>query len=240
VKADLHAHTRYSRDSLLEPAELIACARRAGLDRIAVTDHNVIAGALEASSIDPSMVIVGEEISCAGGTHLIGLFLHEVIPRGLSVRHTAARIREQGGVVYAPHPFAYLRSASRHAREAIAESDVVEAFNARAFLPRWNQRALRLAAASGVPIAAGSDSHFAFEIGSAWTELPAFATADEFRASLSAARPVARTLQSPFVHCVSLGIQLAKAVRGNRHERRGALPLLPSSPSAIPRSQNSH
>jgi predicted metal-dependent phosphoesterase TrpH len=192
------------------------------LDRIAVTDHNIIDGALEAHSIDPALVIVGEEINCAGGTHLIGLFLHEAIPRGLPVPEVAMRIRHQGGVVYAPHPFAYLTAPTRRALEGIAVADVVEVFNARAFLPAWNRRAALTARQRGLPAAAGSDSHFAHEIGSAWTELPAFENAEEFRRSLGQARAVGLRTQSPFVHCLSLAVQLRKALTG---EDRGSRPV---------------
>jgi len=214
VKVDLHAHTRYSRDSTLMPREFVARARGAGLDRIAVTDHNTIDGAQEASAIDPSLIIVGEEIDTRERTHLIGLFLHQAIPRGLRVREVAGRIREQGGVVYAPHPFAYPWAAERHALEAMSVADVVEVFNARAFLPIWNRRAFSAARSMGLPVAAGSDSHFAHEIGAAWTELPAFGSADEFRRSVASAAPVGLRTQTPFIHCVSLAVQMGKAFAG--------------------------
>src|SRR5689334_6323857 len=108
LRVDLHSHTWYSGDSLTSPETLVRRARAAGLDRIAVTDHGAIEGAFAARGFDPELVIVGEEIRCGCGTDVIGLFLQELIPVGLSLRETASRIREQGGVVYAPHPFAYL------------------------------------------------------------------------------------------------------------------------------------
>ncbi len=222
MKVDLHAHTRYSRDSILKPAEFVARARVVGLDRIAVTDHNTITGALEASAIDPSLVIIGEEIDTRERTHLIGLFLHERIPPGLPVRETAERIRAQGGVVYAPHPYAYLSEPTRHAEEAFGVADVVEVFNSRAFLPIWNRRALRAAEARQLPAAAGSDSHFPHEIGAAWTELPEFHTADEFRQSLRLARAVGRRTQSPFVHVASAAIQMGKRMAERLRGRRSA------------------
>jgi predicted metal-dependent phosphoesterase TrpH len=223
LRVDLHSHTRYSRDSILEPAELLRRARRAGLDRIAITDHNVIDGAQRASELDPAMVIVGEEVNCREGTHLIGLFLHERVPPGLPVEEVALRIREQGGVVYAPHPFAYLRSPMQHATRAMAVADAVEVFNSRAFLPLWNRRALGEAVARGLPLAAGSDGHFAHEIGAAWTELPAFESAEDFRRSLSESRAVGVRTQNPLIHLASFGIQVGKAAGkafGRNHRRR--------------------
>jgi predicted metal-dependent phosphoesterase TrpH len=214
MRVDLHAHTRYSRDSTLNPREFVARARAVGLDRIAVTDHNTIEGALEAKAIDHSLVIVGEEVDTRERTHLIGLFLREEIPAGLPVREVADRIREQGGVVYAPHPFAYLRAAKRHAREAMLVADVVEVFNARAFLPVWNRRAYAAAQELGIPVAASTDAHFSHEIGAAWTDLPAFTSIDEFRASITSARPVALRTQTPLIHCVSYAIETARGAAG--------------------------
>jgi predicted metal-dependent phosphoesterase TrpH len=222
VKVDLHSHTRYSRDSVMTPAQLVARARAVGLHRVAVTDHNTIDGAHAASAIDPSLIIIGQEIDTRERTHLIGLFLHERIPPGLPVRETAERIRAQGGAVYAPHPYAYLSEPTRHAEEAIGVADVVEVFNSRAFLPIWNRRALRAAEARQLPAAAGSDSHFSYEIGAAWTELPEFHTADEFRQALRLARAVGRRTQSPFVHVASAAIQMGKRTAQRLRGRRRA------------------
>ncbi|HEX6309675.1 MAG TPA: PHP domain-containing protein [Longimicrobiales bacterium] len=213
-KIDLHTHTRHSRDALLHPAELVARARAAGFDRIAVTDHNTIAGAHEAAAIDAELVIMGEEIDCAGGAHLIGLFLTETIPPHRSIEETAERIRDQGGLVYAPHPFAYLKSARERARRVIAVADVVEVHNARAFAPAWNRRAATAAAEAGLPVAAGSDSHFAHEIGGAFTEIAPFTDAAAFRTVLSGARPAAVRAALPFVHAASLSVHLARRLTG--------------------------
>lgn len=212
LRIDLHTHTRCSRDSVLEPAELVRRARQAGLDRIAVTDHNRMDGAWEAHALDPSLIIPGEEIDCADGSDVIGLFLHEAIPPGLAVEEVAERIRAQGGIVYAPHPFAYLRRSARRAERVLAVADVVEVFNSRAFWPPWNRRALRAAREKGLALAASSDGHFAHEIGRAWTELPAFGNAAELRAALADARPRGVQVSSPFVHAASLGINLAKQI----------------------------
>src|SRR5690606_18231825 len=109
LRIDLHAHTRFSPDATMSPRELVDRALDAGLDRIAVTDHGEIEGALEARAYAPAHVIVGEEIRCEGRTELIGLFLTERIPQGLPIEETVERIRAQGGLVYAPHPYAYAR-----------------------------------------------------------------------------------------------------------------------------------
>jgi predicted metal-dependent phosphoesterase TrpH len=208
-------------------------AAEAGIDRIAITDHGEIEGALLAQSLDPGRVIVGEEIRCAGGTELIGLFLHERIPYGLSVQETAARIRDQGGLVYAPHPFAYARRAAHHASAALAVADIIEVFNSRAFLPAWNRRARQAAAARAIPLAASSDSHFPHEIGRAYTELPWFDGAASLLAALVHATPVGLRTASPLIHVASLSLKVSRltlnALTGRRSaiywdEHRGAQP----------------
>lgn len=186
-------------------------AREAGLDRIAVTDHGTIEGALVARDAAPDLVIVGEEIRCRCRTELIGLFLSERVPQRLPLEETVDRIRDQGGVVYAPHPYAYARQALRRAHRALGVADVVEAVNARAFLPLWNRAAARAAERRGIPAGAGSDAHFPFEIGRAFVRMPAFGTAEEFRDALSGARPVRRRGSSPFLHVASLGLKCGRA-----------------------------
>jgi predicted metal-dependent phosphoesterase TrpH len=216
IRVDLHMHTSHSPDSLTSPAQLVRRARAAGLDRVAVTDHGVFTGAQEAYWLDPELVIRGEEIKCSCGTHLIGLFLQEGIPNRLPVEETARRIREQGGVVYAPHPFAYLRSPSARAKRALAVADVVEVFNARAFVPAWN----RLAAerANGQPGFTASDSHFPWEVGRVYTELPAFDDVKSFMRAARFARAGRLRVTNPFVHAFSMATE---AVRTGLWLRRG-------------------
>lgn len=216
-RMDLHTHTDHSIDGWTPPDVLVARARAAGLDRIAVTDHGTIDGALAAQAIDPDLVIVGEEIRCADDTELIGLFLSRHVPDGLGVAETARRIRLQGGVVYAPHPFAYLTRGSEHARRALAVADVAEAFNARAFWPPWNRAATELAGRRGLRLAAGSDAHFPWEIGRAYVELPVFQSAEGLLEALARGNPVAVRTSSPVVHLGSVALH---ALRRMRSEKR--------------------
>lgn len=214
-RVDLHSHTAASRDGLTSPRALVRRAVRAGLDRIAVTDHGEIRGALAAREAEGGeRVIVGEEIGCACGTELIGLFLGERIRPGLPIEEVAARIRGQGGVVYAPHPFAYRTRPDWHAARALAHADVAEAFNARAFLPAWNRRAAAEAAARGMPAAAGSDAHLPWEIGRAWTEMPPFADAAGLLIALRLAVPVGRRTATPLAHVVSRAVHALSPLLG--------------------------
>lgn len=214
-RVDLHAHTSASIDGFTAPGALVRRAVRAGLNRIAVTDHGEIRGALRAREApDGERVIVGQEIGCACGTELLGLFLTGRIPMGLAIEEAAARVRAQGGVVYAPHPYAYATRAAWHAERAMAHADVVEVFNSRAFLPRWNRRAARTAAERGLAAAAGSDAHFPWEIGRAWTELAPFDDAAGLLRSLRGAVPVARRTATPLVHFLSLTLHQARRFTG--------------------------
>jgi predicted metal-dependent phosphoesterase TrpH len=227
LRVDLHAHTHHSKDAATEPLQLVERAREVGLDRVAVTDHGTIEGALLAWEADPDLVIVGEEIRCRCRTELIGLFLSEPIPMRLPLEEVVDRIRDQGGIIYAPHPYAYPRNPILRARRALAVADVVEAHNARAFLPIWNRAAKRAARARGLAMAAGSDAHFLGEIGRAFTEIEAFDGAREFGAALQGARPVAREMTSPFMHVASMTLKSARVLSEFATRPIGA-------PSAVP------
>ncbi|MDH4044441.1 MAG: histidinol-phosphatase, partial [Gemmatimonadota bacterium] len=188
-------------------------AAAAGLDRIAVTDHGRIDGALAAAALDPARVIVGQELRCREEVDLIGLFLREELPDGLPVVEAAAAIRAQGGVVYVPHPYAYLTRSAERAARVLAVADVVEVFNARAFVPTWNRRAAGAAVAAGLPAFASSDAHFPWEIGRAWTELPPFDDAASFLAAARESLPVGHRLGSPLLHVASMALSLSRGGR---------------------------
>lgn len=214
LRVDLHAHTRRSLDATTAPADLVERALESGLDRIAVTDHGEVEGALEARELAPDLVIVGQEVRCRCRTELIGLFLSERIPDRLPLEEVVERIRDQGGAIYAPHPFAYAWGARGRAARTLAVADMVEAFNGRAFLSRWNRLARQAARHRGLPPGAGSDAHFPSEIGHAWTELPPFRTASEFLRVAPQARAVGRTTSGPTPHLVSVGLKAARLVAG--------------------------
>lgn len=181
VRADFHSHTCYSRDGFQTPEELVARAREVQLDRIAVTDHHTLDGALRARDLDPDRIIVGEEITSRDGIDVIGLYLTRRIAPRLALEQVVDEIRAQGGVIYLPHPFAYLVSARQRAARAFPLADIVEVWNSRAFYPAWNRRASELVRARGLAGAAGSDGHFRFELGRALTVLPSFSDADSLK-----------------------------------------------------------
>ena len=189
VRADFHSHTCYSHDGYQTPRELVARAREVLLDRIAVTDHHTLDGALRARDLDPDRIIVGEEVTSRCGIDIIGLYLAKRIAPRLPLEQVVEEIRAQGGVVYLPHPFAYLVSARRRAERAFPFADIVAVWNSRAFYPPWNARARALVQERGLPQAAGSDGHFGFELGRALTVLPSFSDADSLKRAAMHAEP---------------------------------------------------
>jgi predicted metal-dependent phosphoesterase TrpH len=217
LRVDLHSHTWYSADSLTSPEGLVTQARARGLDRIAVTDHGTIAGARAARALDPELVIIGEEIRCKGGIDLIGLFLHDHVPNGLQVDETARLIRSQGGIVYAPHPYAYLVNAKARAHSLAGVADVIEVHNARAFYPPWNDRAKRLADEAGIAKAVGSDAHMTWEIGRVFNQVTSFTDGPSLVTALLSADDACVELTTPFIHVLSFGLQAVRSLVGRPH-----------------------
>ena len=208
VKLDLHLHTHHSRDCTIPTAEVIRLCLRRGLDGIAVTDHNTLAGGLEAAALAPPgfTVIPGEEITSSEG-EIIGLFLGEEIAAGLSPEETAWRIREQGGVIIVPHPFDPLRRSPLKIPAltrlvAAGLVDAIEILNARMALRSHNRRGAHYALGAGLPGTAGSDGHSRPEYARAWIEIAPFANRDEFVANLAEAT-VGGGLSLFYVHFLS-------------------------------------
>lgn len=201
MRVDLHSHSFYSKDSRSTFEDIIAGVKRSPLDALALTDHDQFEGAVELQKRAPFPVIPGEEIKTENG-EIIGLFLKEWIPPGLSPFETIDRIREQGGIVYVPHPFDRVRGSriTEDQLNAIADRiDVLEVFNARNALPRFNARALEFAQSRGLLAGAGSDSHTTSEYGAAYIDVPPFTDANTFREALKNGTWYGR-LSSPLVH----------------------------------------
>ncbi len=195
ARADLHTHTHFSPDGRTRPDQLLRRCREAGLTHVAVTDHHSIAGALavEACSVGPGAalhVIVGQEIRTADG-EVLGLYLRETIPEGLATGEAAARIREQGGLVVAPHPFDRLRPSLGEAGMGALDGvlDAVEGHNGRTQYRPFDGASRRYAAAQGLPCTLGSDAHSGRELGRSWLSLPDFEGPRELLAALSRAEP---------------------------------------------------
>ena len=193
VRLDLHNHTWFSSDGVMSPAELLRAARANGLGCVAVTDHNTVEGALEALALadaDPTLprVIPGVEVSTADGD-VIGLYVRERIPRGLPASDSIALIRQQGGLVYLPHPFDVIRRGTIAAgvrEQAADQADVVEVLNGRSLSPLSVRNARRLAHRHAKPRGAGSDAHGPAEVGRAYVVVERPPTREDLVALIAA------------------------------------------------------
>jgi glycosyltransferase involved in cell wall biosynthesis len=197
IDVDLHMHTDHSNDCVTPVEVLLKTARERGLGAIAVTDHNEISGALEARAKAAEYgvkVIVAEEVKTADQGEVIGLFIEEKIPRGLSLEETIAEIRRQGGIVYVPHPFDRLHSVPdyEHLLRVVDDVDAIEVFNPRIAIPAWNEEAVRFAGKYRIPGGAGSDSHVVQGLGSVRIRMRDFDGPDEFLQSLREADIIGR------------------------------------------------
>jgi hypothetical protein len=185
LKIDTHIHTFASFDCLSHPVDVVKTAKARGLDRICITDHNAIHGALIAKEFAPEFVIVGEEISTTHG-EILAFFVTNLVPKNLSPQETIARLKEQGAVISISHPFDPYRE---HWNEQLLESllpdiDAVEGFNARSLKAIYNQTAVEFATSQNLPTTAGSDAHTLQEVGAAYIKIPTFISAEQFRRNL--------------------------------------------------------
>jgi predicted metal-dependent phosphoesterase TrpH len=188
VRVDCHLHTVASGDANLTLEELAERAQATGLDVVFVTDHNVTGAAMAAARRDLGVrIIVGEEIRTPDGD-VIGLFLTERIPYVLPLAEVTSRIRAQGALVYAPHPFDLIRSSTGRVLPELCQAgavDIIEAFNAKVEDQTLNDRAAALARSYGVAMGAGSDAHDADGVGAAYLEMPDFDGPASFLAGLA-------------------------------------------------------
>ena len=213
IPIDFHTHTSASKDSITSPERLIATARRKGLGRVVVTDHNTIAGAIAAHTLDPERIIVGEEIMTTRG-EILAAFVTEEVPRGLTPQETIQRLRDQRAFISVSHPFDAWRSGAWKLDDLLEIAplvDAIEIFNARCLSANENLQALEFARQHNLPGTAGSDAHAAFELGAAALALPQFTGPDELRKVIREGKVQGRL--SPFwVHFVSRYARLRKMV----------------------------
>jgi predicted metal-dependent phosphoesterase TrpH len=190
LRVDLHLHSNFSHDGQSSLPELIQRARECSLDRIALTDHNVVEGALELARIAPELTIVGEEAKTREG-EVIGLFITDRVVPFMTPEAALDAIHEMGGLTYVPHPLDRHRAHFRPERvvELADRIDIIETYNP------WcdaaaNAAAARLAADLGKVAATGSDSHSVRELGRSWMEIDDYSDALDFLEKLRNARHV--------------------------------------------------
>jgi predicted metal-dependent phosphoesterase TrpH len=218
ILCDLHMHTSWSHDCTVDPADLIMYAEGSGLGAIAVTDHNVFGGALETVQLAREhelIVIPGEEVKTDGQGEVIGLFLNEEIPRGMSFAGTIAAIKEQGGLVYLPHPFDRMHSIPDPAtiQHHLGDLDVFEVYNARLLFEGYNDEALRFARKYNLTMGAGSDAHVLQGVGTGVVRMRAFEGAEEFLLSLRSAQVLRRPRSLMYLQSLKWMAQAKERVR---------------------------
>ena len=190
LRVDLHLHSNFSHDGRSSLQQLIDKAAECGLDRIALTDHNTVDGALELARLAPELAIVGEEAKTLEG-EVIGLFISRRLPPFLAPQDVMDLVHEMGGLVYVPHPLDRHRSHFRPERivELADRIDIIETYN-----PWCDSAANRAAAALAAELhkvtVSGSDAHSADELGLSWMEMETYSGASDFLAKLRDARHV--------------------------------------------------
>jgi predicted metal-dependent phosphoesterase TrpH len=218
ILCDLHTHTSWSYDCGVPTSELLDYAEEQGLGAIAITDHNSFGGALEALELARGrrlVVIAGEEMKTDRQGEVIGLFLTDEIPRGLSFDETVAAIRTQGGLVYLPHPFdrrhAIPDPATLHRH--LADIDVFEVYNARLLFETYNDEALRFARKYNLTMGAGSDAHVLPGLGTGVVRMRAFRNPEEFMISLRTAQVLRRPKSLAYLQSLKWMAQVKEKVR---------------------------
>lgn len=213
IAVDFHTHTHFSGDGAMSPRELIEACRKQGLDRVVVTDHNTIEGALRAKEIDPQLVIVGEEIKTSVG-ELLAAFVTEEVPKGLPPLETIERLRKQGAFISVSHPFDPFRHnwPEGELLKMLPYIDAIETFNSRCLFGSFNEQAQAFARAHDLAGTAGSDAHTLPEVGAARLLLSEFKDRDSLRDAIHAAQRKARTT-GVLVHYASWKASQAKNVK---------------------------
>ncbi|WP_276260268.1 CehA/McbA family metallohydrolase [Haloglomus litoreum] len=173
IRLDTHVHTRFSHDAAGSVRAVLAAARDAGLDGLAITDHDTVWGARRAARLASEyglFVIPGVEVSTAEG-HLLALGVEAAPVPGRPMAETVGTVRDRGGVAVAAHPFQVSRHGASGRTIRRAAPDAVETFNAHQMTGLQNRRARRFADRADYPAVGGSDAHRPEMVGRAYTEV---------------------------------------------------------------------
>ena len=210
---EFHCHTIASKDSLTRPVDLVAAARRKGLDRVIVTDHNTVAGARAAQALDPERIIVGEEILTTQG-EILAAFVTEEVPPFLTPQETIRRLRDQNAFISVSHPYDLQRHGWTEPQllEILPLVDAIEVFNSRCMNPVRNRQAWEFAKAHDVAGTVGSDEHALFELGRSVLVLEPFEGPDGLQQVIRRGVPQTRW-SPPWVHLTSRYASLRKKLK---------------------------
>jgi len=220
IAVDFHCHTIYSPDSLNDVTRLIEASKKNGIDRLVITDHNTIRGALLAKELAPEYIIVGEEIETSDGGEVLAVFVKDEVPGFIPYQEVISRLKEQGAFISLSHPFDFQRKGWRlDALEELAIAvDAIEVFNSRVTNSFFNQQAELFAQRFGLPGTAGSDAHTIREAGRARVILSEFGDANQLRSAIKGGT-IQGELSSPFIHLASRYAVWYKALNQRVFER---------------------
>jgi predicted metal-dependent phosphoesterase TrpH len=214
LKVEFHCHTSASKDSLTSPKKLVQRAAQRGIDRLIITDHNSIRGALTARLLNPELVIIGEEIMTKKG-EILAAYVKEEIPAGLDPLTVIKLLKDQAAFISVSHPFDSMRSGGwkeDDLMEIRPHVDAIEVYNSRCMRKDFNRQAKDFAEKYDIPGTVGSDAHAAFEVGRSFLELEPFQDAEELRRVIRSA--VAHTSWSPpWIHLTSRFATVTKKLK---------------------------
>jgi hypothetical protein len=208
LNVDVHVHTRYSGHSILKVEDVARIAKKRCLDAVAITDHDVIKGALELSKVFPT--IIAEEVSSDEGD-VIGLFLREKVEKGPALE-VMDKIRAQGALVMIPHPFDTMRKEALMKEELVSKGDIIEIFNSRVIRQEDNERARKFAMDKSLLMIVGSDAHTSVEIGRSFIAIDSVDDPRSFMKALKSAKLQSRR-SSVLVHGQTKMLKLREAFR---------------------------
>jgi predicted metal-dependent phosphoesterase TrpH len=213
LKVDFHCHTHYSPDSTARVGSLLETAHKIGLDRLVITDHNRLEGALEAAKLEPDFVIVGEEVRTTMGEFL-AFFVKEPVPAHLDPFKTLELLRAQGAFISVSHPMDFIRCGwpTEILKELVPNIDAIEGANARVFKAATNAEAMAFALEHDLPVTAGSDAHDPYELGNMGMELPEFTDAESLRRVIRQGRFFGE-VSPAWVHLFSLEAKIEKMAK---------------------------
>jgi predicted metal-dependent phosphoesterase TrpH len=216
IRADLHVHTTYSKDSLITPKALVHYSKKSGLNAVAVTDHNYLDGAYKIAKETDFLIIPGMEVSSSDG-HIVALNVPELIPRGYSAAETVDKIHAAGGVAIACHPYVYGKGCLKD--KVSSSFDAVEVLNARAFpFKRSVKKAEETAKKLGLPRVAGTDAHYGPQIGYSYTMIEAEPNVEAIVKAIVEGRCQPMGGAVPFTLNVEMEIQRLKRLVSRRKE----------------------